>query len=378
MEKPKRRYDIDWLRVLLIFSVFLYHSAHFFVPWHWHVKDEVVSPGFTIFMEFLQMWMLPSIFIVSSASIWYSLGFQKPGRFVRGKLTRLLVPLVFGIFVLSPHQVYLERLTYGQFSGSFIKWFPRFFDGMYGLGGNFAWIGMHLWYLFFLFFFTLILLPLFLFLRSEKGGVVVRAVGSILKIPGIIYILGLILTVPVAYINPASILGRRDFAGWNLVYYFIILIFGFLIFADERIQDSIVRQRYVSLVAGIALYVTFGLGITFKSSPVKLGMYHEVLRSWCFILAIFGFGMKHLKGTNRFLGYATEAVLPFYMLHQPVILLVGVWVVQLQIPVFVKYVIILVLSFIGIMVLYEGLRRVKVLRFLFGMKVRRGSGCTSK
>lgn len=198
-----------------------------------------------------------------------------------------------------------------------------------------------------------------------------RAVGSFLKIPGIIYILGLILTVPIAYINPESILGRRDFAGWNLVYYFIILIFGFLIFADERIQDSIVRQRFISLIAGVVLYVTFGLGITFKSSPVELGIYHEVLRSWCFILAIFGFGMKHLTGTNRFLGYATEAVLPFYMLHQPVILLVGLWVVQLQIPVFVKYGIILVLSFIGIMVPYEGLRRVKVLRFLFGMKVYR-------
>jgi len=293
-------------------------------------------------------------------------------------LTRLLVPLVFGIFVLSPHQVYLERLTYGQFSGSFLKWFPRYFDGLRGFGGNFDIMGTHLWYLFLLFFFTLILLPLFLFLRSEKGGVVVRAIGSFLKIPGLIYILGLILTVPIAYINPESFFGWRVFAGWNIVYYFIIFIFGFLIFADERIQDAIVRQRFVSLIAGIVLYVTFGLGITFKSSPVKLGMYHEVLRSWCFIVAILGFGMKHLQGTNRFLGYATEAVLPFYMLHQPVILLVGWWVVQLRIPIIVKYCIIVVLSFIAIMVLYEGIRRAGVLRFLFGMKVRRGSGGTSK
>jgi len=102
MEKPKRRYDIDWLRVLLIFSVFLYHSAHFFVPWDWHVKDEAVSRGFTIFMEFFMMWMLLTIFIVSGASIRFSLGIQKPGRFVRGKVTRLFVPLVFGIFILSP------------------------------------------------------------------------------------------------------------------------------------------------------------------------------------------------------------------------------------------------------------------------------------
>ena len=79
--KPQRRYDLDWMRVLLILSVFLYHSGRVFHKWDWHVKD-VISPGFASVLGFMEMWMLPAIFVVSAASIWYSLGYQKAGRFI--------------------------------------------------------------------------------------------------------------------------------------------------------------------------------------------------------------------------------------------------------------------------------------------------------
>lgn len=79
--KPQRRYDLDWMRVLLILSVFLYHSGRVFHKWDWHVKD-VISPGFASVLGFMEMWMLPTIFVVSAASIWYSLGYQKAGRFI--------------------------------------------------------------------------------------------------------------------------------------------------------------------------------------------------------------------------------------------------------------------------------------------------------
>jgi len=371
--KPKRRNDLDWLRVLLILSVFLFHSGRAFHQWDWHVKD-VTSPGFATVLGFMEMWMLPAIFLVSAAAIWYSLGYQKAGRFIWGKVLRLFVPLVFGIFILSPHQVYLERFTHGQFFGSFFQWFPHYFEGLYGLeeGGNFAFHGMHLWYLMLLFMFSLLLLPLFLLLRSKVGRPIVRGIGSFLKIPGLIYLMGLLLAVPMAYINPESILGIREFAGWNMVYYIIILFFGYLIFADERIQQAIIKQRFVSLIVAIALYVMLNWGLFIKTRINLVGWWFQyTVSSWCFVLTILGFGMKYLTATGRFLHYGTEAVLPFYMLHQPIILLIAFWVVQIQIPILVKYLIIAILSFAGIMLLYEGVRRVGVLRFFFGMKQRR-------
>ncbi|UCB45973.1 MAG: acyltransferase family protein [Spirochaetota bacterium] len=378
--KPERRLDLDWLRVLLILSVFLFHSGRAFLPIPWHINDPVGSSGMIYFAQFMLAWMLPTIFIISGASIWYSLGFQKAGRFLRGKVLRLLVPLVFGIFILSPHQVYIERLTNGQVSGSFIKWFPQYFEGVYGFGGNFAIAGHHLWYLLFLFMFSLILLPLFLFLRSERGRPVTKSFGSFLRIPGMIYVLGLILTVPMAFINPESFFGMREgFADWNIIYYISVLFFGFMFFADKRIQESIMRQRWVSLIVGIVLYLLFRVfRFSFRPSPFQLGWFHYVLSSWCLIMAILGFGMKYLTGAGRFIRYANEGVLPFYVLHQPIIVLIAFWVIQLKIPIVMKFIIIVVLSFIAIIVLFEGIRRVGVLRFLFGMKVKRASASSQK
>jgi glucan biosynthesis protein C len=371
--KPQRRHDLDWMRVLLILSVFLYHSARPFQGGDFHVSG-VTSPGFESIFGFMVLWMLPAIFVVSAAGIWYSLGYQKAGRFIWSKVLRLFVPLVFGAFVLSPHQVYLERITHGQFSGSFFQWFPRYFEGLYGLeeGGNFAFHGLHLWYLMLLFLYSLLLLPLFLLLRSKVGRPIVRGIGSFLKIPGLIYLLGLVLAIPLVYINPESILGTRMFAGWSMVYYFILLFFGFLIFADERIQQTIIKLRFVSLIVAIALLVMLKRGVFIRTQPRFVGpVFQETLSSWCFILTILGLGMKYLTASGRFLRYATEAVLPFYMLHQPIILLIAFWVVQLQIHILVKYLIIVILSFAGIMLLYEGIRRVGALRFFFGMKRRK-------
>ncbi|UCF95887.1 MAG: acyltransferase family protein [Spirochaetaceae bacterium] len=371
-DKPQRRYDLDWMRVLLIISVFLYHSGRAFHEWDWHVKD-VSSPGFASVLGFMEMWMLPAIFVVSAAGIWYSLGYQKAGRFIWSKVLRLLVPLVFGAFILAPYQVYLERYTHGQFSGPFFQWFPHYFEGLYGVeeGGNFAFHGMHLWYLMLLFLFSMLLMPLFLLFHSKAGKPIVRGLGSFLEIPGMIYLLGLVLALPMIYIDRDSILGTTKFAGWNMVYYFILMFFGYLIFADERIQQTIIKQRFFSLMLAIALIVLLESGIFIKTQAAAVGpLFQYTLSSWCFILAILGLGMKYLSATSRFLRYATEAVLPFYMLHQPIILLIAFWVVQLQIPILVKFLIIVVLSLAGIMLLYEGVRQVGVLRFFFGMKLR--------
>ena len=85
--KPERRNDLDWMRVLLILSVFLYHSARPFQGGDFFVSD-VTSPGFESIFGFMVLWMLPAIFVVSAAGIWYSLGYQKAGRFIWSKMLR--------------------------------------------------------------------------------------------------------------------------------------------------------------------------------------------------------------------------------------------------------------------------------------------------
>jgi glucan biosynthesis protein C len=152
---------------------------------------------------------------------------------------------------------------------------------------------------------------------------------------------------------------------------------GFVIASHDRLQASIQRLRWPSLPAALVL---IGLGIwlvgleglpPFGTPRFEWGFGLRGLSSWCFIVAILGFGRTHLDFSTPFLRYANEAVLPFYILHQTVILSIGYFVVQWAIPDLLKWLIVLPVSFVLIMVVYEFLvRRYNVMRLLFGMKPR--------
>lgn len=369
----QRRFDIDWLRVLLILTVFFYHTGRFFNGDDWHVNASRQSLVLTHVINFLNPIMMPAIFILSAAAIVFNLGSRSIGRFAWDKVKRLLIPLVFGIFVLSPSMVYQERLTHSEFSGSFWQFLPHYFDGMYAFGGNFAWMGLHLWYLEVLFIFTFLCLPLFLFLKSRWGAALVRGLAWFFEKPGAIYLLTIPIGLSVTFFEDVGPLGMRDMGGNMLTTYLTYFILGFLIFSDERFQRAIIRQRYISLAAGLLLTYAYLYGkytnAFFLNTDSRLWNVAEPFLAWGWILAILGFGMKYLNFRNRFLTYANEAVLPFYILHQPVILIVGYFILKLELPIAVQYTTIAVISFTTIMAIYEYLvRRTNLLRVLFGMK----------
>jgi glucan biosynthesis protein C len=162
----KRCCYIDGLRVFAILVVFLFHNARFFDLEDWHVKNAETSLGFTIFIVFTSQWIMPLFFILSGLSTFYALRFQTVKQYIWSKVRRLAVPLMVGMFTHVSYQVYLERLTHGDFTGSFLEFLPHYFEGGYGFGGNFAWMGLHLWYLEMLLVYSLLMLPFFLWLRS--------------------------------------------------------------------------------------------------------------------------------------------------------------------------------------------------------------------
>jgi glucan biosynthesis protein C len=370
-----RKYYLDWLRVLVFAGVFFYHCARFFNSGDWHIKNAETSTVVDIFTGIFELWGMPLIFAISGASIFFAL---RPGgarRFLRDRFWRLLVPLALGILVLAPPQIYLERLTHGDFQGTFFQFLPRFFDG------NFAWTGVHLWYLEYLFLFTLVLTPLFVWLKRPSGQ---RAIGALSRFsirPGTIFlwavpsVLLAILLDPFGLLRPAL-----PEAILRLVAYPLFLVYGFLVFADDGIQQAIIRQRRAALVMALILspappLVSLGItewGWTLNLLSFALVMTLAGLLIWSYILAFFGYGMCYWNVNRPLLAYANEAVLPFYILHQPVILLIGYFVIQLALPIAVKYLIIAPLAFGITLGLYEcGVRRWNWVRRVFGLKARK-------
>jgi hypothetical protein len=308
-------------------------------------------------------WLMPFMFLISGASLFYALQkstikWSTVGTFIKDKVLRLLVPLVVGVFSYGALQVYLERITHGQYTGSFFQWIPNYFDGIYGFGGNFALVGMHMWYVAVLFMLSMICLPVLLLLKSKPGAYLLDKVMKFFSLPGFVYLFMLVNLGLWELIDPDSFLGFDKF-GNNLGIYLSYLLCGYMIFSSQAIQQSIQKVRWISLVGCIIFTVI----------QIVSGEQDE-LEGWFTILTFLGFGLKYLNFNKPILKYANEAVLPFYILHQTVIVTLGFFVVQWAIPDLLKFLFILSVSFLIVMVLYEYLvRRLNLLRFLFGMKL---------
>jgi len=374
-----RRYDVDWLRVLGMMVVFLFHNARFFDTDGWHVKSARTTEAVTIIVIVLVQWMMPLFFILSGIGAYHALAHQSGRQYVASRFKRLVVPLLFGIFVIiAPWQVYLERVSHNQYSGSFWGWYPHYFEGWFGLGGNFAWMGVHLWYLEFLFVFSMIALPLFLYLQSPSGIPLLGALSRLLSKPGAIFL----FAVPIAFMeflanSPAlkgGLLSQRGFGGWSLLPYLAIFIIGFVLGAGAGMAKIMERHRFAGLLVGILTWGVVWVLVKEHNLPESSVTFAALrgLLCWAHLIAICGFASRHLRFSNGFLKYANEAVLPFYILHQTIILTVGYYVLRLDTRLWIEYLIIATISFIVIMALYELLiRRINFLRFLFGLKIVR-------
>jgi len=377
-DTSSRKYELDWLRVLAILFVFLYHSTRFFDLGDWHVKNVNTYVWVEIWNLFVTRWMMPLFFIISGASLFYAMG--KSGgwrRFYVDKFLRLMIPVLCASVTHSILHVYLERLTHGQFSGSFFSFLPEYFNGVYlgiGMPGNFAYHGMHLWYLFFLFLYGLICYRLFIWLKGS-GREILDRITTLFAMPGLIYLWFSIPLIIMRALIPQAVL-RAGSGGWGFLYYIWFLIAGFLIISSDRLQQEIRNQRWISLLLGLVLSAVY-LYLLFGPSHVVLpalgsGWIYALLSffsAWCWLFAIFGFAMRFLAFDRPILRYANEGVLPFFILHQTVLLGVGYFVMSWDIPDVLKWAVVFITSFIIIIALYTLLvRKFELLRFLFGMK----------
>jgi len=373
----QRRYDLDWLRVLAFSAVFFYHCGRFFDESYWHIKNSTTSSLVDALKGLFDLWGMPLLFLISGASIYFAL---RPGgttRFLRDKVLRLLVPLAFGILVLSPPQIYLERLTHGQFQGNFLEYLPYYFRDWHLWNGEFMWTGVHLWYLAYLFLFTLVLLPLFFILKSPAGLRVTGFLARLSTRTGVIFMWVLPGVLLIILSDPYGLRGPAPTEAVTRLILSIFLVYGFLVFSDLRIQQAIIRQRRAALLLALALILAAPTISGFLEDDPSfllyaLGILLVGILMWSCILAVLGYGMRYLNNNHPVLAYANEGVLPFYILHQPVILILGYFIIPLPLPILAKYLVIASLAFGITLGLYEyGIRRVNPLRRVFGLKPRK-------
>jgi hypothetical protein len=382
----ERKYDIDWLRIVAMLAVFGVHCMAFFTPFDWHLKNAERSDLFVIPTAWLDLWMMPLFFLLSGFASWYSLKSRSGGKYLLERVTRLLIPFyTVGALILLPVQYAIDLVSHNRYVGTLWQQIPPYWDSY----GSFrfrldepyltnVWPG-HLWFLQFLFLVSVLALPLLFYLRSALGQRLIARLACWCQRRGGI-LLPLIPLLVVRIGLRSRFHGEHTWA--DLVYYAAFFLIGYIMAADQRFTDSYRRHGWVCLALGIAAWAAELVLIlefdypypgaeTFSRTYILFQVVMSVANlGWA--VGFLSMAAKYLSFNHKMLAYGNEALLPFYILHQTVILAVGWFIIPLDWPILLKLPVLSIISFVLIMALYELLiRRLNVLRFLFGMRLKK-------
>ena len=371
-----RQYFLDWVRLFVFAYLIFYHTGMMFVKWKWHIESGYDSSFLKPVMLLTSNWRLDLLFIVSGVAISFMISKMSLKYFIRQRVVKLLVPLIFAIAVIVAPQSYFEALQKGVFEGSFWQfWTTKYF--------TFSWDERmiapfptfnHMWYVLYLATYTIVLLPLFAFINSKKGSaLLLRLEGWLAKgtriiwFPLVIYFLILFI-----YGDDNITHALIDDEYGNSIYIFE-LVMGVLFVRMPAIWEAFERNRYLSLTIGLvgygALLAIFYLpnNILHFDGGEAWGKIALCVK-WSWIALIIGFARHYLNFTNSVLKYGNQVVYPFYILHQTVIIVLGYYVIDWGFSAISEYLIISIGTFAICGILYETvIKNVNILRLLFGL-----------
>jgi glucan biosynthesis protein C len=374
-----RQYYLDWLRVIAILGVFFFHILLVFNEIPFGIKNAELSSGLTTFAAFFFPWGMPLVFLIAGAGSWFALQRRPPRQYVRERFSRLLIPFVVGSILLSPISYYfawVHQTETSVISGTFLAFVntlswspnPRFFTA----------VGYHLWFLAFLFCYSLLTLPFFRWLKADRGQQFVSHLARLCDRPGgtLLFLLPLLLIrLSLQSLFPLY-LSWTDF-----VSFLAFFILGYLLFADKRFMQALCRDWSVSLTVGIIAFLG-AAAISIATDEFDLELVPRTpldwawwtcftTCSWCWIAFMLFVGARFLNFGSKWLRYSHEAVLPFYMFHYPVIIVIAYFVVQWDADILLKVAVLVPASFIVTVGIYELLvKRINPVRAVFGMKPR--------
>ena len=359
----ERRYDIDWIRVIVFDILILFHVGSFFSPWDWHIKNNVIADWLFHPMSFISNWRIAILFVISGMGTRFALSTRTGKSYINERFNRLFLPLIAGMLIVVPPQVYLERLTQGLPYKHFFDFYPHYFEGIYPKG-NLSW--HHLWFLPYLLLMSIAATPLFLYIRKGNSALIKKIENLIIKHPFALYIF-IIPLLAVELIFTDKSISHALWGDWYaLALYFVFFILGYLLICiKSSFWRAVSRTRYPTLIIGVLAYIflsKFEINY-FLYSTIK------ILNTWSWILTVFGFAAKYLNRESNLIKYRNRAVYPFYILHQTITITAGYFLIDSGMHYSLKMLILVVVTFGGSWLLYELIiLRVPVIQPLFGVK----------
>lgn len=367
MTEKKRRYDLDWLRVIAILAVYLHHIGMPFNGDGFHIMNTESSKLLDDIMVFFEQFRLPLLFLISGTGTMFAFSKRTWFQFLKERSTRLIIPLIFGVLFIVPPQTYFEH----------IKDFNSYLD-IYTSGSFFK--VNHLWFIENLFILSAILIPLILFLKSSKSNKIINLIETITskKYGILLWVIPLIIiTVFLKKIYPSDSKDLKNLS--STFYYGYFFISGMLFTSSKNIWSHLKTYRKFNFIAFTISFILFyayyllpGEYISpYLSISNRWNIWYLVcaLVGWTMVTTVLGYGQVWFNKKSKLLQKCNEAIYPFYILHQTIIILLGYYIIKFDINIISKIMLLIFTSFPLIILIYKFLiYPFKVPRILFGMK----------
>ncbi|WP_444930539.1 acyltransferase family protein [Microbulbifer sp. SSSA002] len=375
----QRRHDIDALRVLAFGLLILYHLGMAYVAeWGWHVKSSYRSEPLQLVMLAVNQWRMPLLFLISGAASYFLLNKLGTGGYLRRRLQQLFVPLAFGMLAVVPPQAYYEALSNGIIEPGYLSFLQQYFsfapwpENAFA-GSEFGLTWNHLWYLPYLGCYALALIPLALCGKHQRWPERIMAnikAWQLLILPLVpMMVYGLYLFPHFGGINHAVV------GDWYThARFFTYFLCGYLLVSSSAPWELLARLRNRLIIAApltFTLYLFFDRVLPDSSIPAQETLHLMVIyiNRWIWLLAVLACGYRFLNRPFRWLPYATEAIYPWYILHQTITVIAVYQFGQFALGPILEPLLVLSITVIGCWVLHEFIiRRNPVLRVLFGLK----------
>jgi hypothetical protein len=373
---PARLLWIDWLKVVAALGVLAYHAAQPFVVTGWVVTSGETSLVLSGLAGLGYLIWMPLMFLLAGAAGWLALRSRSVGPYLSVRVQRLATPLLLGIALFSPLQGWVGASTRGPVEPlpSFALHFfanMEFYPTPVWLGDY----GYHLWFLGFLLAYVFISLPLLVWMRAERSQTLIDRAAPFLVSPlGLAW--PLVPLIGSQFLLRLTFPAYRDWADFTL--WLLYFVLGALVVASPHLLKAIAVRGLRLLVPALILAAAFipiaasgalwRFEVAERFDAAWLG--YVALRTsvgWCWVLVALAIAVRWLNRGPRLAGPANQLVLPFYVLHHPIVVIAAAAIVGWPVGLSLKYLAIVVTSLVVTVAASLAIARIPILRGALGL-----------
>ncbi len=348
MSITNRRYDIDWLRVITIGLLLIYHITIAFQPWGvfiGFIQSEKPLESLWIPMAMLNIWRIPLLFFVSGMGVCFAIRKRNWKQLLLERTKRIFLPFLFGILFIVPIHDFIWQKYYIQ-------------DVIYSPNPG------HLWFLGNIFIYVILLSPVFFYLKRNENGTINRWLKNLFSNP-----LGFLVIVT-SFVVETVLVKPEIYEMYALTWHGFLLgllafLFGFCcILSGNAFWQTVLKWRWLFLSVAVILFL-----VRLIEFQLKAPNYFMAIESSMWIFAVFGFAYKYLNHPSKALSYLSQGAYPIYIIHMIFLYLGSFLIFPLGIPILLKFILIVAITSIGCFTLYDLIiKRASFIRPLFGLR----------